>query len=210
MANRDAPFGFRPVRMLDGSPWNGAVTPMVIPSSDATATFIGDVVNFTAAASVAGVKINGLDCEGLPNVIRSGSGTVGQNTAGVVVGFLPDPTNLALRYRAASTNRVALVCLADGVIFECQEDADTTPLAAADANLNISYTTTAGSTTTGVSAMELDSSAKAVTATLPLRLLGLAKRVGNAYNTGGSNVDQAVWEVYFNTSQQKPNIVGVA
>jgi hypothetical protein len=56
--------------------------------------------------------------------------------------------------------------------------------------------------------MALDSSAKAVTATLPLRLLGLAKRVGNAY--GSSTSDAAYWEVYFNTSQQKPNIVGVA
>lgn len=210
MANRDAPFGFRPVRMLDGSPWNGAVTPMVIPAADGTATFIGDVVNFTAAASLAGVTANGLNLEGIPNVIRSGSGTIGQNTAGVVVGFLPDPSNLSLKHRAASTLRVALVCLADGVVFEVQEDADTTPLAAADANLNCSYTTTAGSTTTGVSGMELDSSAKAVTATLPVRLLGLSKRLGNAFNTGGSNVDQAVWEVYFNTSQQKPNIVGVA
>lgn len=210
MANRDAPFGFRPVRMLDGSPWNGAITPMVIPASDNTATFIGDVVNFTAAASLAGVTVNGMNLEGVPNVIRSGSGTVGQNTAGVIVGFLPDLTNLNLKYRLASTLRVALVCLADGVIFECQEDATTTPLPAASANLNIPYSTTAGSTTTGVSKMELVSASAAATATLPLRLLGLSKRLGNAYNTAGADTDNAVWEVYFNTSQQKPNIVGVA
>jgi hypothetical protein len=92
--------------------------------------------------------------------------------------------------------------------FEAQEDGATSRLAAADMNLNISYNTTAGSTVTGQSAMSLISNAKAVTATLPLRLIGLSKRVGNAY--GASATDVASWEVYFQVSQQKPNIVGVA
>ena len=203
-----APYGLRPVRMLDGSPWNGATMAMVIPSTNGTATFVGDVVNITAAASVAGVTANGLNLEGVPNVVVSADGTIGQNTAGVVMGFLPDPLALQNRHRAASTTRVALVCLADGVVFEAQEDGVGGNLAAVDANLNVPYTTTAGSATTGQSAFALDSSAKAVTATLPLRLLGLSKRVGTAYGSGTTDV--ASWEVYFNTSQQKPNIVGVA
>lgn len=202
-----APFGLRPVRMLDGSPWNGATTLMAIPASDGTATFVGDVVNFHTEAAAAGVTCNGLNLDGVPYVIRSADGTIGQNTAGVIVGFLPDPTALGTRHRLASTLRVALVCLADGVIFEVQEDADTSRLAKEDANLNISYTTTAGSAATGQSKMALDSSAKNTTATLPLRLLGLAKRPGNTY--GASATDGAYWEVYFNASQQKPNIVGV-
>ena len=200
-----APFGLRPVRMLDGSPWNGATTIMAIPASDGTATFVGDVVNFHTEAAAAGVTCNGMNLDGVPYVIRSADGTIGQNTA--VVGFLPDPTALGTRHRLASTLRVALVCLADGVIFEAQEDAVGENIAKESANLNMSYTTTAGSAATGQSKMALDSSAKATTNTLPLRLLGLSKRPGNSYGTGTS--DAAYWEVYFNTSQQKPNIVGV-
>jgi hypothetical protein len=203
-----APFGLRPVRMLDGSPYSGAVNVMAIPASDSTATFIGDVVNFHTEAAAAGATVNGMNLEGVPYVVRSSDGTIGQNTAGVVVGFLPDPTALGTKYRLASTLRAVLVAPADGIIYECQEDAVGENIAKESANLNISYTTTAGSTATGVSKIALDSSAKAVTATLPLRLLGLAKRPGNAY--GASTSDAAVWEVYFNTSQQKPNIVGVA
>jgi len=95
-------------------------------------------------------------------------------------------------------------------VYEIQEDADTTPLAAADIGLNISFTTTAGNTATGVSAMELDSSAKAVTATLPLRILGLVQRPDNSFNTLGSTLDPAKFEVMFNTYFHAPNIVGIA
>jgi hypothetical protein len=202
-----APRGLRPVRMLDGSPWNGALTVMAIPASDGTATFIGDVVVFHTDAGAAALSSNGLDLTGVPQVVRASSGTVGQNIAGVVMGFLPDPTNLSLRYRLASTLRVALVCLADGIVFEAQEDGVTSNLAAADANLNVPFSTTAGNTATGVSKEALVGNSKAVTATLPLRLLGLSKVIGNTY--GASSTDGAFWEFYFNTSQQKPNIVGV-
>lgn len=202
-----APYGLRPVRMLDGSPWNGALTMAVIPASNGTATFVGDVVNMHTEAGAAGLTVNGLNLEGTPQVVVSASGTVGQNTFGVVCGFLPDPTNLGSRHRAASTARVALICLADGVVFEAQEDGVGGAIAKESANLNVPYTTTAGSTITGQSAFALDSSAVAVTATLPLRLLGIAKRVNGAIGTSATDVTS--WEVYFNTSQQKPNIVGV-
>jgi hypothetical protein len=203
-----APYGFRPVRMLDGSPWNGALTMVAIPASNGTATFVGDVVNWFTDAGAAGLTSSGLNLEGTPQAVVSANGAIGQNLMGVVCGFLPDPTNLSLRHRAASTLRVALVCLADGVVFEAQEDGATSQLAAADMNLNISFNTTAGNTATGQSKFSLISNNKAATATLPCRLIGLSKRVGNAY--ASSATDVASWEVYFNTSQQKPNIVGVA
>jgi len=44
MANINAPKGFIPVRHLTGSPWNGQVTPAFVPSSDATAIYVGDAV----------------------------------------------------------------------------------------------------------------------------------------------------------------------
>jgi hypothetical protein len=210
MANLDAPKGFRPVRYLNGSPYNGATMQVAMLAADATATYIGDVVKAGAASGVTGVFINGQDTEGMPTAVRVTAGTTGQDILGVVVGFLPDPTNLGLKYRAASTNRIALITPAQGLVYEVQEDADTTPLAAVDMNLNISFTTTAGSTTTGFSGMELDSSAKATTVTLPLRLLGLVKRPDNLFNTAGSGSDNAKFEVVFNTYNFAPNTVGIA
>jgi hypothetical protein len=209
MPNIDAPRGFLPVRKIDGSPYNGEHVIAYIPSADATATFVGDVVVHNGSSGAAGLSINGMDMEGVPQVIRASTGTTGQNIFGVVVGFLPDSTSLQTRHRAASTNRVALVAMATDYVFEVQEDADTTPLAATNIGQNVSFTTTAGSAVTGQSAEELDSSAAATTATLPLKIIGLSKRVGNAFNIGGSNTDQAVFEVVFNTSLYDMNIVGV-
>ena len=202
-----APFGLKPVRKLDGSPFNDALMLVAVPASNGTDTFVGDVLNYHTEAAAAAVTVNGQNLEGVPYGVVSADGTIGQNTIGVVVGFLPDPTALGTRYRVLSTLRIALVAPAVGVVFEVQEDGDTSRLAKEDANLNVAYTTTAGSKATGVSKFALDSSSKAATATLPLRLLGLARRPGNTY--GASATDVATWEVYFNTSQFAPNIVGV-
>jgi hypothetical protein len=209
MANIDAPSGFKPVRYLSGAPYTGAHTQMAVLSGDATALFVGDLVKLAAASGVAGVFINGQDTEGMPACIKDTSTTTGQTIWGVVVGFLPDPTNLTLKYRAASTNRIALVVPVQGVVFEAQEDATTSQLAAADMNLNIGITQTAGSTTTGISAVELTSNSKNTTITLPCRLLGLAKRSGNAFNTAGADTDNAKFEVIFNTYAYADNTVGV-
>lgn len=213
MPNVDAPSGFRPVRRLSGQPLGGFLKAYV-PSGDATAVFIGDLVKYDGSSGAAGTTVAGEDMEGVPSVIRcpigdwdaipvdgtAGDGANIGSIAGVVVGFKPDPDNLTLKHRAASTNRIVYICPIDGdVVWEIQEDADTTPLAAADVNLNVAMVQTqAGSAVTGLSGMELDSSSKATTNTLPVRLLGLSKRVGNAFNTGGSGVDQAKFEVQFN------------
>lgn len=208
MANVNRPQGLRPLRHVDGSAWNGAVMPFLIPSSDGTAVYVGDLVKNQGAAAAAGTVVNGMDCEGMWQAIRISGGTTGQDVLGVVVGFLPDPTNLMTKHRAASTNRIALVCVDPTVVYECQEDADTTPIAAASVGLNAAITTTAGSATTGLSGMEIDSTSVATTATLPLKVLGLVKRPDNAFNTGGSGTDKAKFEVMLNTGAFMPNTAG--
>lgn len=206
MPNVDAPSGFRPVRRISGSPL-GAMYKAYIPSSDGTAVFIGDLVKFDGSSGAAGLTIAGEDMEGVPSVVRAAItdfdvlGTDNVNAiAGVVVGFKSDPDNLMLKHRAASTNRIAYICPIDqDIVFEIQEDADTTPIAAASIGLNAQVLQTqAGSPTTGLSGMELDSSTVATTNTFPVRIIGLSKRVGNAFNTAGSGSDQAKFEVVFN------------
>jgi len=207
MANINAPKGFVPVRHLNGSAWNGLTKEFLIPSSDATAVFVGDLVKHAGGAGAAGTIVNGQDCEGMPTAALATAGTTGQDLLGAVVGFLPDPTALQTKHRAASTNRIALVCIDPTVVYEVQEDAVGSNLAAADIGLNIPYTTTAGSSTTGVSAMEIDSSAKATTSTLPVKILGLVKRPDVAF--GLASTDHAKFEVMLNTFLYAPNVAGV-
>lgn len=206
MANIDAPKGFVPIRHLNGSPWNGQTRVFLIPSTDATAVFVGDLVKIAGSAGTAGTVVNGLDCEGMQTCALATAGTTGQDLIGAVVGFLPDPTALQNKYRLASTNRIALVVADYDVVYEAQEDAVSSNLAAADIGLNIPYSTTAGNTTTGVSKMALVSASKATTATLPLKLLGLVKRPDNAF--GLASTDKAKFEVMLNTSVYAPNVAG--
>jgi hypothetical protein len=175
MANVDAPKGFWPVRRMDGAPYTGQVEHYLIPSSDGTAVYVGDVVKMAGSSGAAGVVVSGINVEGMPTAIRVAAGTTGQDILGVVVGFkyAPGTTLPEKKHREASTNRVAMVALAKDHIFAIQEDADTTPVAAASVGLNAAFTTTAGSASTGLSGMELDSSTVATTNTLPLRVLGL-------------------------------------
>lgn len=206
--NKDAPKGFIPVRHLNGSPWNGLTQQFLVDSGDGTAIYIGDPVKLAGSSGAAGQIVNGVNCEGMATVARDTSGTTGQATVGVVVGFLPDPTALQKNYRVASTSRIALVVTDPTVVYEIQEDADTTPIAAASVGLNCAIATTAGSTTTGVSKMVLDSSTVATTSTLPVKIIGLVPRPDNALSL--DTTDKAKFEVIFNTGAYMPNVAGVA
>jgi hypothetical protein len=209
MANAIAPKGFVPVRHFDGTPYNGATMPFVVPSSDATAVFVGDLVKKTGIGVAAATVIAGQDCEGFETVALATAGTTGQDLAGPVVAFSVDPTALGTRHRLASTARIAHVCVDRSVVFEAQEDAVTTPIVAASVGLNAAYTTTAGNATTGISKQCIQSTSVATTATLPLRILQLTKKVGNALNTGGAAVDPATFDVMLNTGGYMPNVAGV-
>lgn len=176
MANLDRVNGFRPVKHRNGSPYNGQVTQYFIPSSDSTAVFVGDLVKLAGGASTDGYS------------------TVAQAAAtnaviGCVVGFRADPTNLDTpQYRAASTNRYVLVADSPDLIFEVQCDDVGSTLAAADVGLNADFTVAAGSTSTGASGMELDTSTKATTATLPLKIHSVVDRVDNELGSANQKV----------------------
>lgn len=209
MANQIAPRGFTPRRHADGSPFNGQSQLMLIPASDGTACYVGDVVILQGAAAAAGTVVNGVPCEGLQQVIRCSTGATGQNIAGIVMGFLPDVTNLNLRYRAASTNRLALVCTDLTVVYSVQEDAVTSVIAAADVGLNFTFNVASGSTATGQSTQTLISNTKSNAATAPFKLIGLTKVTGNAFNTAGAGSDPGTFDVMLNTSAYAMNVVGV-
>lgn len=184
MANVDAPFGFRPVRHKDGSPWNGAVVPMYIAAGyNSGGMFVGDlVVKVAAGSNTSAVSIPGSGdfLIGTLPQIELAAVTDGTYASGVIVGFAANPANLSLQYNPTSTERVAYVCTDPDVVYEIQADGDLTETMI---GLNATFIrTTSGSTVTGISGEELDTgttTAPAADPSLMLRIVGMVNRTDN-------------------------------
>jgi hypothetical protein len=155
--------------------YNGAANLYRIPSSNATALFIGDpVVPVTASA----------DANGVPTITHAAAGG-GSFVLGAVVGIISagDPVIAQTRdntvYRPASTERYVLVADDPDLMFEMQEDAVGGALAVTAGSRNVDLVSGAGSTVTGYSGWQLDSSTLAVTNTLQMRLYRPVERSDN-------------------------------
>lgn len=179
MANQDASFGLRPVRYRNGAPWNGQCRQYYVPASDNVAIFIGDCVVHVGDSNDN--EIFGCPPGSLLEVTRATAGdTPGTGTliTGVVVGVVPVTAD-SLPYRAASTERILLVADDPDIIFEIQADGTVT---ADTMGLNaVLIDTNSGSTVTGRSGTELDttSDTPAADASNQLLILGLAKKPNN-------------------------------
>lgn len=167
MANTSRINGFKPVKYLGGAPWNGQATLYYIPSTDNTAVYPGDVVKIAGSADTAG---------GAPTVTLAAAGDA---VVGVVVGFLPDPTNLNVDGlgRAASTNRYCWVVDDPNVIFEV-EASNGTPTVA-DIGLNANHAVGSPSTTFDTSGAYIDFGTEATTAALTFKILSVVPRPDN-------------------------------
>jgi hypothetical protein len=176
---------------VDGSAFQGPFKKVVVSTGDATAIFIGDLVYYTGSSPTTGAKILGEDVAGVPIVQRltASSSADPANLAGVVVGVKPNPDNLMRKHRAASTDAILYICNDPQVVYEMQEDADTTPIVAASIGLNANIAFGAGVAATGVSGLEIDSNTVATTAALPLKVIGLSKKVDNDFYAGNGNVN---------------------
>ena len=168
MANANTPFGLKPVKDARSGNETGGLEMFYVPSSDATALYIGDPV----------VKAGSADAAGIASVTRA---TAGAAITGVVMGFVPDGTTDQAGYRAASTAAYVLVCTDPSEAFIIQEDGVGGQLAAADIGLNASIIVAAGNAYSKRSGVMLDSSTKATTSTLELKILGLAPIPGNDF-----------------------------
>lgn len=172
MANVDRPLGARVVGTVSGAPYNGKYMRCI---SDADNLFFGDIVIKNAAGTAYG--------DGAALAVDRSTNGATDIPLGVVVGWEANPDALGNLYHANSTTYAVYVCTDPNVIIEMQGDGAGTVTTAADVGLNYDYTTTAGSTTTGASNMEADSSSGATTAATPLKLIGL---VDEPDNTVGS------------------------
>ena len=172
MANSDTRFGLKPVRHKSGAPYNGAVSPYFIPSTYGTALYVGDpVIKVTGGSNTALVTVPGagtFNIGTLPEINKATAGD-GNRITGAIVAFAALPTDLTKQYNAASTQRVAWVCDDPDIVFEIQADG-AIPAASVGLNAVLIYTH-GGSTATGLSGVELDTTSDAPDADASNQLL---------------------------------------
>ena len=178
MANANRPSGFSPVQYLNGSPWNGQARIYSIAAAYATALYIGDPVKSSGTA----------DANGVPGIIL---GATTGALRGVIVGLgsaeglIANPKNLDITYRPAAaqaTDWYAMVVDDPQVLFEVQENANGTALAATEIGLNtISVSGTGNGFLSGWMLASATDATPAATATLQLKLMGLVRRQQNAF-----------------------------
>lgn len=178
MANVSRVNGLRPIGYLNGAQYTGVARLYFLPSGNATAAFVGDLVKADTTGDTAAAGGQAL---GIATVVPAAAGDA---AVGVIVGFVTDPTNLNTpQYRAASVGRYCYVVDDPNVLFEVETSNGT--LAIADVGLNANIAAAGGSTSTGRSGMTLDVGTKATTATLQLKIMQFTQRVDND-NTSAS------------------------
>jgi hypothetical protein len=183
MANIDKAFGLRPIGNLSAT---GAQKQYgyEIADNQAGTIFQGDLValsagfitRFLPATHTAAVGVfNGCSyidpTTGKPTFKNYYPGSVNITSGKIVADVLDDPNQLFL--------------------VQCDEG-----IVAADIGKNADVVGTGGSTTTGISTMELDSSTLATTAALNLKVVGLYNDVNNEFGTNAVVVVKINEHVY--------------
>lgn len=196
MANVSRISGFRPVKHITGAPYNGQANIYEVPAGEAIPVFVGDLVRLSNSAAtsyfpaveaaVTAAVTSGVYIGAVVGIINSKMDPInGSMTAGSI--SLDTP-----QYRAASASTKQFVLVADApdLIFEAEADA---AVALASNGLNVGVvegdgTNSLGSTTTGVSGMQVDASSVATTNSLPLQIVGIPNRVDNEPNASYNKV----------------------
>ena len=195
------PSGAKPSRYLNGDDWNGQFQLYGTSTSNAVAIYKYDLVSFDSSNRSLALTDN--YAPALPLVAAVASDITTATQRGVVVGFLPEPefnmtvsASLGLMYRVGSTKRYVQVVDDPFVIYTVQENAQGYT-SASNNGINKSAGTayTAGSTTTGVSGMQLKTSDIQTAAARPFRILRYTQTVDNFLWAAADNPSYAKYDV---------------
>jgi len=193
----NAPNGLVPVKKLDGSAWTGSTNPYQIVTTYATAIFRGDPVTIgtsgylevaTAGNPAVGVfwGVKYTDSTGVVKFMNYWPGNPGVLTGSTVEALVIDDPNTVFSIQETNASGAA-----------------GTPLSLADRGLNANFLYTAGSTSTGQSAVSLNNASEADTSTLNLKILQLDPTPGNAVGA------YANWLVVLNNHLYRTGVTGV-
>jgi hypothetical protein len=166
MANANTPAAFKPVRNAGNGVMTGGLETFYVPATDATALYIGDPV----------VKAGSADAPALPRHPRHCGRGDYRHCRRLRPGRHDQPHG---RLPRCFDPAYVLVCTDPGQLYEIQEDAVGGALAAVDVGLNADFIVAAATAYTKRSGVMLDTSTKATTATLPLKIMGFSQKPGN-------------------------------
>lgn len=193
MANANVAIGLRPISD-NGTPWSGQGRMVAFPASQATNIFLGDPLVALGGTDAFGVPLVGIATAGATNVVLGGF--IGicngpQGSQSTVTQDLPV-------YRQASILNYGFICDDPNQLYVIQEDSVGGAISAANAGFaNANLVAGAGSTATGFSGWQLQSSGVSGSAnpTFQLKILGLNRGPDNSI---GVNAD---WVVRLNLPQ---------
>lgn len=187
MSNATGAFGLKPIRMWNGSPWNGMAHACYVGATYGTALYVGDPVilsNETDDRDATGHKLS----------VELASMGDTNKIFGVIVGMEPLVTDLSKQYNPASTARVVYVAPADGVIYQIRGCGGGTPVVGWVGLNAVLYQGTA-STAFGTSGVMLDEG----TSDGPAADLSNQLLILNYKNVEDNEVgDYAIYEVLIN------------
>ena len=185
MANTSRINGFKPVKHLNGSSYNGQANLYEVPAGEAVPVFVGDLVKLSDSAATSNYPA-------VEAVVGASAQIAAGPILGAVVGIVNakfDPVGGVLStgsisldtpvYRPASTKQFVLVADADDIIYEAEADASVA-LTSIGLNVGVGASAHTNPLLTGASPMYVYSTtAPDTTSTRPLQIVGLVNRPDN-------------------------------
>lgn len=196
MANANTAIGLRPIRD-NGTGWDGQGRIVAFPAAQAANIFLGDPVVALGGTDAFGVPLCGIATAGATNVILGSLISIcngpaqGGTAASTITRDLPV-------YRQASILNYGFICDDPNQLYVVQEDSVGGAIPAALGGFaNGNLVAGAGSTVTGFSGWQLQSSGVSAAAnpTFQIRLIGLVRGPDNALGVN------AKWVVRLNLPQ---------
>lgn len=194
MANTSRIAGFKPVKHLNGSPYNGQANIYEVPVGEAVPVFVGDLVQLSSNDSTTAYPA-------VKAIVGASAQTAAAPIVGSVVGIINaklDPVDGAMSggsisldtpvFRAGGVKQYVLVADSPDLIFEAEADV---AVALASIGLNVGVGASAHTLplAAGASPMYVyATTAPSASATRPLQILGVVKRPDNEANAAFNKV----------------------
>ena len=186
MANVSRVNGFRPVKHLNGSPYNGQMNIYEVAAGEAIPVFVGDLVKLSDADATGDYPT----VESVSTATTAVTGNAAVAVVGAVVGIVNNKLDVDGKmttgsvsldipiYRAASTKQYVLVADSPDLIFEAEAIASVA-LDSIGLNADISSAAQTAAGGSGTSGQGVATTAPTSTATRPLQIMGFSKRIDN-------------------------------
>jgi hypothetical protein len=193
MANTNAASGLQPYAYAWGAPWGGAVRTYYVPVGNGTALYLGDpVVLITNSSDGNGVQTAEIATAGGGAVVLGAFMGVSNNAGQTTIPVLQSQSV----YLPASTAAYIYVSDDPFLLYKIQEDSVGGSMVSGASGRNADLVAGSGSTVTGLSGWQLDSSTLATTNTLQLRVIQALQETDNQVASAN-----AKWLVKLNLSQ---------